>query len=209
MRNRIYVLLVTTLTAIILICGYRITSAVIEDQKGKQKTAKIVDRFLQSNGIAETNPDKEQPEFDITYEIDGVQTIGVIKIQELNVTAPIGYGIDEDTLQSHVGMYPDLDEPGKKGGVAAFAAHSSRAPVPAWYCFFQNLDDLEPGDEIEIIWNDGKTYEYEVMSVRSRLDPEDFSDFEAAPEKEKVVLQTCTDGQPYWRTYVRAVRKED
>lgn len=133
-------------------------------------------------------------------------TVGIIRMESINVQAPIAYGTTDGILATHAGIFEEYDPIGTKGGNTAIAAHSSRYNYFCSYCYFQRIGELVPGDVVEVIWKNGITYRYRVTDVRSKVSPDDFSAFQRIEGKEILTLQTCTDGYEQYRTFVHAER---
>jgi LPXTG-site transpeptidase (sortase) family protein len=89
---------------------------------------------------------------------------------------------------SVVAWYDFSAQPGTNGN-AVFAGHLDYAGVgPA---VFWRLDQLEPGDEINITDGDGKSFRYRVTSVRSYSATADASQIVASVGKPTITLITC------------------
>jgi sortase A len=72
------------------------------------------------------------------------EAIGRLKIPAIDVDAVVVEGTDTATLQKGPGHYPETPFPGE-GGTTAIAGHRTTYLAP-----FRHLDQLDPGDEIEI-----------------------------------------------------------
>ena len=60
----------------------------------------------------------------------------------------------------------------------------------------------------QVLWMDGNKYTYVVDDIKTGFDPKDRTAFEQPTdnESEYLTLQTCTNGDPNSRTYIRAKR---
>lgn len=91
-------------------------------------------------------------------------TIAIMRIPEINVVAPVGYGVKESDLKKQIGMYTTTDKFLTLGGNTGFAAHTSLRGECS-YCYFQHLGELKNNDTITIDYNDGNTYTFSVIEV--------------------------------------------
>ncbi len=121
-----------------------------------------------------------------------------LMIDRLGVDAPVGvYELDEngvpevpvaDDAGVVVAWYDFSSRPGA-GSNAVFAGHITWDRAPA---VFANLDDLQAGDVIRLVSDDGREYTYEV-SANFAVDPYDTDSLEvmAPTETDTVTLITC------------------
>jgi sortase A len=72
------------------------------------------------------------------------EAIGRLKIPDIDLDVVVVQGTDTATLQKGPGHYPETPFPGE-GGTTAVAGHRTTYLAP-----FRHLDQLEPGDVIEI-----------------------------------------------------------
>ena len=81
--------------------------------------------------------------------------------------------------------------PGMRGNITLFA-HSTDSPVNVrrWNAVFYRLDELEIGDEVEVIFL-GRHYVYRVTAKRV-APPSETEIFKKQPGEERLYLQTCT-----------------
>ncbi len=82
---------------------------------------------------------------------------GVLEIAPIDVQLKIGYGVDLPALESGPGFYPESGYP--DNGNVSIAGHRTTYGAP-----FRNLDQLEKGDPIKLIYR-GKEYIYKVDDV--------------------------------------------
>jgi len=73
-----------------------------------------------------------------------------ISIPRLGVTYPVGEGVDNPVLDQGPGHYPQTVLPGEAGN-AALAGHRTMRGRPS---FFYDLDALEPGDLLHVLYPD-------------------------------------------------------
>ena len=133
-------------------------------------------------------------------------TVGILRIPALSVECPVADSTETDILQTHAGLIEGSDVPGTSGGNTAIAAHSARNGFLCSFCWFQKIAELKQGDEISLLYRDGRTYPYAVYEVMEGLFPEDPEPFQREEGREILTLQTCTQGSPVYRTYVHAER---
>lgn len=127
--------------------------------------------------------------------------IGVINIEKISLSAPLAEGTDNKSIMFALGHFKNTAMPGEMGNFAV-AGHRS-------YTFgeyFSRLDELETGDEIEVLYN-GKRYNYEVTNSFI-VEPEQTEVLEPT-DRPVITLVTCT---PKWtathRLIVRGQLKE-
>lgn len=151
----------------------------------------------------------EQPEIQLEEQIGNGQVVGVLYIPAFNnFKHCIALGVEEGVIANYVGMYRSYGSIGQPHSNTVLAAHSSMygySPI----AFFNGIEKfVKSGDEISVLWNDGKTYKYIVDSVKTHVDQKDRTAFEQPTdsESEYLTLQTCTFGNPDLRTYIRAKR---
>jgi sortase A len=75
---------------------------------------------------------------------DTGEAIGRLRIPSIDVDVVVVEGTDTASLQKGPGHYPETPFPGQ-GGTTAIAGHRTTYLAP-----FRHLDQLEPGDEIEL-----------------------------------------------------------
>ncbi len=121
-----------------------------------------------------------------------------LMIDGLGVDAPVGvYALDEngvpevpvaDDAGEVVAWYDFSSKPGA-GSNAVFAGHITWSRAPA---VFANLYDLEAGDVIRLVSDDGREYTYEVFA-NFDVDPYDTESLKvmAPTETDTVTLITC------------------
>ena len=120
---------------------------------------------------------------------------GRLVIPSLELDLQIGYGVEEEDLKEGPGFYPQSGYPGS--GNVSIAGHRNAYGSP-----FLHLNELKPGDIIELYCNDAD-YIYSVESVyvtHSR----DWSVVDATSEP-AITLTTCTPLRPVNGQYDRLI----
>ena len=108
--------------------------------------------------------------------------IGVISIPKISLSMVVVEGTGADQLRSGPGHYPGTPMPGEAGN-AAIAGHRTTYLHP-----FYNLDQLVPGDPIDIVTVQG-IFEYHVVSSQA-VDPTDVAVVAPTPTP-TLTLTTC------------------
>ena len=112
--------------------------------------------------------------------------IGVLNIPKINLEVAIKRGIDNDILRDAVGHFENTSMPGEYGNfaVAGHRAYTSNK-------FFSNLDELQIGDEINVLSGDEK-FKYKVNNIEvvtpDKVEVVDSTD----KSKKEITLVTCT-----------------
>ena len=109
--------------------------------------------------------------------------VGVISIPKISLSMVVVEGTDADQLRSGPGHYPGTPLPGEAGN-AAIAGHRTTYLHP-----FYNLNELVPGDPIDIVTVQG-IFEYHVVSSQA-VDPTDVAVVAPTPTP-TLTLTTCT-----------------
>ena len=203
-----------TILALIMIGygGWNVYSILKEEKEEKDSATQKMDTFRDSLGTVDYNPMEIEgnPEFNP----EDVNTIGIMTIEELDVEAPItwmpagDYAGQEAVLSAYIGqdeLTPPLGM--GKGNNSVFYSHSSIYSCA--HCYFNNIDKLQVGDIVKILYYDSNEYMYLVTDVIPYLDPQadDYPNYlKDDPNKEKITLVTCTGGHSEYRTVVYADR---
>ena len=137
------------------------------------------------------------------------QVVGVLYIPSFNnFRHCIAMGVEDNVIANYVGMYRSYGTIGQPRSNTILAAHSAMygySPI----AYFDGINKyVNIGDEISVLWMDGNTYTYIVDDIKTGIDPKDRTAFEQPTdnESEYLTLQTCTNGDPNSRTYIRAKR---
>ena len=212
-RERIVsVLLFALAGGLILYGAFSILVPYIKYEKETKANNEEVSAFL--NSLPEQSAKAESSNLPVSlpggtgYTVEDIagQVVGILTAPSVDIQAPIAMGTDTDTLNRFAGVFEEYDLPGTPGGNTAIASHSSRYDYFCSYCYFQNIGNLKPGDEVDLLWRDGNTYRYQVYDVKLNQSPEDMTPFERVDGKEILTLQTCTDGVHGTRTFVHCER---
>jgi sortase A len=111
------------------------------------------------------------------------EAVGIIRIPRIGVNAALVEGVGVGDLKQGPGHYPNSPLPGHSGN-AAIAGHRTTYGAP-----FYHLDELRPGDDIELTTREG-TFAYTVASSRE-VAPTELSVLDASPDN-RLTLTTCT-----------------
>lgn len=112
--------------------------------------------------------------------------LGYVEIPKINVDLPIHLGIDEETLYQYAGHMPNTSFP--VPGKTTHCVISAHTAYPGKK-FFDDLPEMEIGDEFQLIVMD-KKYTYEVIR-KITVDPDNMSPLAPEEGKELVSLVTC------------------
>ena len=210
-------LLLNVISFLLVISGcfllFQITSRYLTAKKASEEAVRIfMDDVSATNASHDnsSNPivENQKPETEI-------DTQGVIKIDAINLTAPLADGTNPETLKKYAGRYQSLSSFGE-GGVIGLAAHSTKYTDPCPYCYFQDIGSLQEGDIIQVLWKNKDTgdvneYDYVVQEVNEEKTEvgQIQNMFYPINGYETLVLQTCTNGYAEYHTYVRARRTTD
>jgi sortase A len=120
---------------------------------------------------------------------------GRLVIPSLELDLEVGYGVEEEDLKNGPGFYPQSGYPST--GNVCIAGHRNAYGNPFWH-----LNELKPGDEIELYYDDAH-YIYSVESVYvthsrdwSVVDPTD---------EPAITLTTCHPLRPVNGQYDRLI----
>ena len=122
-----------------------------------------------------------------------------IEIPKINLIAPIHEGTTKEVLDLYVGHFnqtPTYD------GNICLAAHNRGYNVN----YFQNIKDLEIGDQIYYQINNIKRI-FEVES-KTIIKETDWSMLENTKEN-KITLITCVEDMPEYRRCIQAIEREE
>lgn len=144
------------------------------------RTVKINQNFVKEYKESMKNIEIKKDE----YQIGDV--IGVLKIPKIDLEVAIKRGIENEVLKDAVGHFENTSMPGEYGNfsVAGHRAYTNNE-------FFSNLDELEIGDELEVLSND-KNHKYKVKSIEV-VTPEEVEVVNSTDKnKKEITLVTCT-----------------
>lgn len=112
--------------------------------------------------------------------------IGYIEIKKINVKLPIYHGSDPDVLKKGVAHIPNSALP--TGGIGNNTVLSAHTGYPT-QVFFDNLNELEIGDEIKVsVLDETLTY---AVTAKNIVEPDDTSLLNADDRKDLLSLITC------------------
>lgn len=126
---------------------------------------------------------------------DFLPITGRLVIPSLQLDLQVGYGVDEEALKQGPGFYPQSGYPST--GNVSIAGHRNAYGSPFWH-----LNELNPGDTIELYYNN-EHYLYSIDSVyvtHSR----DWSVVEPTT-RPAITLTTCTPLYPVDGQYDRLI----
>ncbi|GAA0102374.1 sortase [Paraclostridium bifermentans] len=112
--------------------------------------------------------------------------IGVLNIPKIDLEVAIKRGIDNEILKDAVGHFENTSMAGEYGNfaVAGHRAYTSNK-------FFSNLDELQVGDEINVL-SGNEEFKYKVNNIEvvtpDKVDVVDSTD----KNKKEITLVTCT-----------------
>ena len=122
--------------------------------------------------------------------------IARIEIPSIGVSEYVVEGTDTDDLRKGPGHYPDTPLPGGPG-TAAIAGHRTTSGAP-----FSNLDELAPGDDVEVTLANGEQYVF-VVTGSEVVTPSDYHVISNSdPTRATLTLVTCT---PEWTSTHRLI----
>ena len=112
--------------------------------------------------------------------------IGIIEIPKIELTAPIGQGVDYETLKYSVGHFEQTAMPDEKGN-CCFIGHRSYT----YGEYFNRLDEIDKGDTITVQYKNN-TYNYTVTETFV-VEPQEVSVLENSKNNHsEITLITCT-----------------
>jgi len=129
--------------------------------------------------------------------------IGVIVIDKIGVELAIEEGDDDETLKHSVGHMVSSSAIGQNGNCVLSAHHGGYYGE-----FFENIEQLEDEDIIQLIDSDGTLYKYAVYD-KKRIKRTDWSVVDdLKSDMATLTLITCVDATQEERIIVSAVRFE-
>ena len=129
-------------------------------------------------------------------------TIATLIINKIHLKEPLYQkDSDQNTIEKHISILKESTFPDKKNSTMILAAHSGTAGVS----FFQNLNQLEINDTVEILYQ-GKTYQYLVKEIW-REKKTGYIYINREPKKH-LILTTCDPIQKEYQIIVSCTEKE-
>lgn len=144
------------------------------------QTTKINQNFVKQYKTNIKNTEIKKDE----YRIGDV--VGILNIPKIDLEVAIKRGIDNEILKDSVGHFENTSMPGEYGNfsVAGHRAYTSNK-------FFSNLDELQIGDEINVL-SKNEEFKYKVNNIEvvtpDKVDVVDSTD----KNKKEITLVTCT-----------------
>lgn len=156
------------------------------------------DRSQYLSAAAEYNNNLSELVNGFTYDVDSVidgyddilnfgdGLIGYIDISKINVKLPIYHGYEDKVLEKGVAHLPNTAFP--IGGVGNHSVLSAHTGYPT-QVFFDNLNELEIGDEIKVsVLDETLTY---AVTAKNIVKPDNISLLSVNEEKDLLSLITC------------------
>ncbi|MFQ7135558.1 MAG: class C sortase [Ruminococcus sp.] len=156
------------------------------------------DRSQYLSAAAEYNNNLSELVNGFTYDVDSVidgyddilnfgdGLIGYIDISKINVKLPIYHGDEDKVLEKGVAHLPNTAFP--IGGVGNHSVLSAHTGYPT-QVFFDNLNELEIGDEIKVsVLDETLTY---AVTAKNIVKPDNISLLSVDEEKDLLSLITC------------------
>lgn len=158
----------------------------------------VADRSQYLSAAAEYNNNLSELVNGFTYDVDSVidgyddilnfgdGLIGYIDISKINVKLPIYHGDEDKVLEKGVAHLPNTAFP--IGGVGNHSVLSAHTGYPT-QVFFDNLNELEIGDEIKVsVLDETLTY---AVTAKNIVKPDNISLLSVDEEKDLLSLITC------------------
>ncbi len=124
--------------------------------------------------------------------------IGILKINKLNIEAPIRDGTSQEIMRTSIGHFYESDY---WNGNVSLASHNGGTNAH----FFEKINTLNVNDEIEYITKQGKR-KYKVQSIKE-IESTDWSLVVKNNNQSEntITLITCINKQPNYRLCVRGI----
>lgn len=129
-----------------------------------------------------TRPPQEAPEAARVVKVPG-KGIAILRIPAIRVNYVVVEGTDTDSLKKGPGHYAQTAYPWEDTGRVGIAGHRTTYGAPFW-----SLNELEPGDRIELATEYG-IFDYRVTG--SRIVPPSAGSVLHATRRPTLVLTTC------------------
>lgn len=128
------------------------------------------------------------------------EIIGVLKIEKLNIKAPVKRGTSKEILKYSVGWFEESD---MWDGNIALASHNRGS----YAHYFEKIHELEVGDEIEYMTNQGIRI-YEVIE-KIKIEETNWGKVLENKGKNTITLVTCITGEKEYRLCIKAIEREE
>ncbi len=149
--------------------------------------------------IINEDEEEEEEEFDLTNH----NFILGIKTDTVDIQAPVFDGVTKNVLDKGVGRHYTTAIPNPETGNVVLSGHQFYPGGKPGHTVFENLDELEIGDEVSIDYF-GKSYTYKINDSKV-VEPTEVSILEQT-EKPQLTLYTC---YPRYTTEKRLVYTAD
>lgn len=143
-------------------------------------TSKINNQMIEEYKETINNNEIKKDEYNLG------DVIGVLNIPKIDLEVAIKRGIDNEILKDAVGHFENTSMPGECGNfaVAGHRAYTSNK-------FFSNLDELQVGDEINVL-SGNEEFKYKVNNIEV-ITPDKVEVVDASNKnKKEITLVTCT-----------------
>ena len=158
---------------------------------GEKKTEQLVNQFEQTlEDDQDEKKDVEEEQTSISKEDEAIleegNVIGIIEIPSIDIRYPVMEGTGKEVLNSGVGHISETAKIGGEGNCVLCGHNGSR-----YGTFFTPLNQVKPGDEVQILDKEGQTHVYEVTET-DVIAPNDNS-IKAQGEEKELTLFTCAE----------------
>jgi sortase A len=165
---------------IFLFVAYELWGTGIAEARDQKTLKKQFQKQLQA--APTTVPGSEAPAAPPATVPDDGEAVALIEIPKIDVTKAVVEGVGTEDLKKGPGHYPGTPMPGQAGN-AAIAGHRTTYGAP-----FGGLDELNPGDPINVTTTDGK-FRYEVDHT-DIVSPSEVSVLDPTADN-RLTLTTC------------------
>lgn len=163
--------------------------------KNDKETKNIFENLPFSNisNLNITNASKKETKKEI---------VGRLIIKKLNIDNNLyQIGSKENNVDKNITILENSTSPEQEDSLLFIAAHSGTGNK----AYFKNLDKLELGDEIILIYNN-KTYTYEVKNYWEEKKDGDINFFKE--DKRQLILTTCSPTKDDMQLVINCVEKD-
>lgn len=137
-----------------------------------------------------------------TNTIQVEKPIGKITIQKIGLAKPLYQKESEkNNVEENVTILKESMNPEEENSILYIAAHSGTSNVS----FFNNLDQLQIKDEIELQYN-SQTYYYQITNIQEQ--PKDGYIRGRRENKRQLVLTTCCPQKENCQLIINSIEKE-
>lgn len=186
MKNK-KIIIISAVTIMIISAGLLYFYQYRSNEKAKKDEMNNEIELVESEIEDETNQNELK---------DG--TLGILKIEKINMKGLVKEGSTSDILQNYIGH---IENTPKYDGNICLAAHNRGNT----YSYFAKLNQLSEGDEIKYQTIFGESY-FSVNQIKE-INENDWSMLEDSDEN-KLTLITCIKNKSSSRLCVQATRKD-